>query len=245
MAEQRERKPRVRKRLSMLFGTSLPLTTRGFTVNLSSGGVAIQSTVVHPPGTRLHLEFNLPDGSAVQVIARVVWTVRPYATLGISGSMGMEVEQPSEAFKQLANQPITGSWQAVTPSQARPPSQTGTLAVALKPVVPPPTHPALASAARPATVPTPVSVLASATTKGSPPATAPEDAIERLGPRERRKRFAVDYTVEVQAGGAPPFKAQMINVSREGLALATPTLLAPGTVVKVSFGANGKRIDLM
>lgn len=60
MAEKRDIK-RMKKRLSLKFGIEAP-TRVAFTEDLSSTGIFVKTISPVPPGTRVKIELNMPDG---------------------------------------------------------------------------------------------------------------------------------------------------------------------------------------
>lgn len=71
MADKR-RKPRIRKRLRVLYGPQIPSKV-GFTSDVSETGLCVQTFAVYKPGSNLLVELQLPSGSVVRIEGRVHW----------------------------------------------------------------------------------------------------------------------------------------------------------------------------
>jgi hypothetical protein len=63
---------RYRKRLSLKFGFDAP-TKVAFTEDLSYDGLFVKTVYPSPPGSRLHIELTMPDGSIVQMVGMSRW----------------------------------------------------------------------------------------------------------------------------------------------------------------------------
>lgn len=63
---------RHRKRLTMKFGIDVP-SRIAFTEDISREGMCIKTAMVCPPGSRLKIELNLPDGTVTKIMAVVIW----------------------------------------------------------------------------------------------------------------------------------------------------------------------------
>lgn len=63
---------RLRKRLTLKFGIDLPARV-AFTEDISHQGMCIRTAMVCPPGSRLKIELNLPDGTVTQMAGVVMW----------------------------------------------------------------------------------------------------------------------------------------------------------------------------
>ena len=63
---------RHRKRLTMKFGIDVP-SRIAFTEDISRQGMCIKTAMVCPPGSRLKIELNLPDGTVTKIMAVVMW----------------------------------------------------------------------------------------------------------------------------------------------------------------------------
>lgn len=72
--------------------------------NVSRGGVFVRTAEPLTPGRRILLEFELPDGHALEAIGRVAWTRRVLAPLERDSDAGIGIEflgGPSDAFSAL------------------------------------------------------------------------------------------------------------------------------------------------
>ena len=63
---------RYRKRLTMKFGIDAPKRV-AFTEDISLQGMCIKTAMVCPPGSRLKIELNLPDGNVAKISGVVMW----------------------------------------------------------------------------------------------------------------------------------------------------------------------------
>ncbi len=90
MAEKRDLK-RHRKRLSLRFGVEDP-NRLAFTEDVSTQGLFIKTPNVCPPGTRIRVDLNLPDGRVVRLEAQVRWAKKvPPQMLRMAAKGGMGV----------------------------------------------------------------------------------------------------------------------------------------------------------
>lgn len=71
MADKR-RKPRVRRRMRVLYGPWIPSKV-GFTTDISETGLCIQTFGVYNPGSTLLIELELPSGHTARIEGRVHW----------------------------------------------------------------------------------------------------------------------------------------------------------------------------
>jgi PilZ domain len=71
MEEARDTK-RLRKRLTMKFGIEQPSRV-AFTEDISLQGLCIRTAMVYPPGSRLRMDLNLPDGGTASIAGVVMW----------------------------------------------------------------------------------------------------------------------------------------------------------------------------
>ena len=71
---------RHRKRMTMKFGIDLP-TRVAFTDNISRQGICIRTAMVCPPGSRLKIELNLPDGTVAKLEGMVMWAKKVPANM--------------------------------------------------------------------------------------------------------------------------------------------------------------------
>jgi PilZ domain len=91
------REPRYRKRLKVRFGPEAPETI-AFTANLSKHGLLLQTNHVHPAGTMLQIELEVPDYPTFLLLGRVVWVNRVPGRLQRvkSSTMGLSFKEPSQ-----------------------------------------------------------------------------------------------------------------------------------------------------
>ena len=79
MAEKRDIR-RIKKRISIHF--SIDETVRvAFTEDVSMTGMFITTPHVITPNTKIKIQFDLPEGSRVEVEARVMWAKKVPANL--------------------------------------------------------------------------------------------------------------------------------------------------------------------
>lgn len=72
--------------------------------NVSRGGAYVLTGEPLPPGRRVLLEFELPDGRPVEAIGRIAWQRRVMTARGSEGASGIGVEflgAASEQFEAL------------------------------------------------------------------------------------------------------------------------------------------------
>ena len=72
--------------------------------NVSRGGAFVRTAEPLTPGRRVLLEFELPDGHALEAIGRVAWTRRVLAPLERDSEAGIGIEflgGPSDHFSVL------------------------------------------------------------------------------------------------------------------------------------------------
>ena len=91
MAEKRVKK-RHRKRYAVSFGLDAAEKKRGFTDDLNHGGLFIRSAVVVPPGVKIRVEIDHPDGQIV-LTGQVRWAKSVPANFihKMKGGMGLEI----------------------------------------------------------------------------------------------------------------------------------------------------------
>lgn len=71
MADKRDTR-RIKKRISIRFGISEAIRV-AFTDDISMIGMFVKIPHVIPPNTRIKIEIVLPEGSRVELEARVMW----------------------------------------------------------------------------------------------------------------------------------------------------------------------------
>ena len=69
--------------------------------NVSRGGAFVRTAELLDPGSRVLLEFQLPNGSQVEAIGRVAWTKRVMSPEGPQVDSGVGVEFLGAAADQL------------------------------------------------------------------------------------------------------------------------------------------------
>jgi len=91
MAEKRIKK-RHRKRYAVSFSIDACDKKRGFTDDLNQGGLFIRSAVIVPPGVRVRVEIDHPDGPIV-LSGLVRWAKSVPANFihKMKGGMGLEI----------------------------------------------------------------------------------------------------------------------------------------------------------
>ena len=92
MPVRKPRTERTRRRLSLQFRPlgSQDKARQGFTEDLSSDGVFVQTTMAYGAGSHLELVFATPDGP-ITVRGKVVWAKRAPANLAMKKRSGMGV----------------------------------------------------------------------------------------------------------------------------------------------------------
>ena len=71
MTEKRDIR-RIKKRISLRFGIGDAVRI-AFTEDVSMTGMFIKTPNIAPPNSKVRIEFVLPDGSQVELEARVMW----------------------------------------------------------------------------------------------------------------------------------------------------------------------------
>lgn len=71
VAEKRDIR-RIRKRISLRFGIGEAARV-AFTEDVSMTGMFIKTPNVAPPNSKIKIEFELPDGTKIELEARVMW----------------------------------------------------------------------------------------------------------------------------------------------------------------------------
>ena len=79
MAEKRDIR-RIKRRITIRFGIDEAVKV-AFTEDISMTGMFIMSPYVIAPNSRIIITFDLPDGSGVELEARVMWAKRVPANL--------------------------------------------------------------------------------------------------------------------------------------------------------------------
>jgi hypothetical protein len=92
MAEKRI-KPRIGARLQILYGSEDPLKA-GVTENISEEGLFIRGTMLHPCGSYLKIQLELPSQGDVVLLGKVRWLRKSppvLARIGQAGGMGVKI----------------------------------------------------------------------------------------------------------------------------------------------------------
>jgi hypothetical protein len=71
---------RIKKRISIRFGID-EAARLAFTEDISMTGMFIKTFNVIPPNSRIKIKFDLPEGSRVELEARVMWAKKVPANL--------------------------------------------------------------------------------------------------------------------------------------------------------------------
>ena len=71
---------RIKKRITIRFGIDVAVRV-AFTEDISMTGMFIKTPNVAPPNSRVKIEFDLPEGSRVELDARVMWAKKVPANL--------------------------------------------------------------------------------------------------------------------------------------------------------------------
>lgn len=70
--------PRYLARIAIFYGSNQNELLSDYSINISTGGVFIESGRILPEGTELTVKFKLPDSDSIIVAkARVAWTNEP------------------------------------------------------------------------------------------------------------------------------------------------------------------------
>jgi hypothetical protein len=79
VADKRDTR-RIKKRIMVRFGIDEAVRV-AFTEDISMTGMFISTPNVVPPNSRVKIEFDLPEGSRVELDARVMWAKKVPANL--------------------------------------------------------------------------------------------------------------------------------------------------------------------
>ena len=95
--------PRIRARLQIHHGPEFRNLLTGYSVNISTGGVFLETEQILPQDTALALEFNLPSSPprAVRCRGRVAWVNRPDQILNPRLPAGMGLQFLDLSLKDL------------------------------------------------------------------------------------------------------------------------------------------------
>src|SRR6185369_12969593 len=88
--------PRYLTRIAIFYGPYQKKILTDYSINLSTGGVFIESNMILPEGTELTVKFNLPiSDTIITTNARVAWTNDPLLLKKASTSRnGITVPRP-------------------------------------------------------------------------------------------------------------------------------------------------------
>lgn len=100
---------RHRKRMTMKFGIDQP-SRIAFTDDISQQGMCIRTALVCPPGSRLKIDLNLPDGTVAKLEGIVMWAKKvPANMVHLVKKCGMGVRitgiiSGEEHYRQLCDE---------------------------------------------------------------------------------------------------------------------------------------------
>jgi hypothetical protein len=100
MLSKTTRLPRIRKRLSVRFGSNNDLPNVGFTTNVSARGMAISTRVMPKLGTGLHLEISVTPQTTCTAEGHIMWVQRG---LQQAGTIGVKLLRADEAYFRLVH----------------------------------------------------------------------------------------------------------------------------------------------
>jgi len=104
--KERYTAPRFDVHLPIYYGVQPEKLVRDYAVDLSSGGLFIETKQVVPVGTLLHVVFTLPvSGTTIKCTARVSWLNGPLVRLETLLPSGMGLE-----FLDIDNQGVNSIW---------------------------------------------------------------------------------------------------------------------------------------
>jgi uncharacterized protein (TIGR02266 family) len=85
--------PRYLTRIAIFYGPYQKKILTDYSVNISTGGVFIESSMILPEDTELTVKFNLPDSDAIIIAnARVAWINDPLLLKKASLPPGMGLQ---------------------------------------------------------------------------------------------------------------------------------------------------------
>lgn len=85
--------PRYKARLAIYYGTNPQLPMKDYSINMSTGGIFVETSDPLPEDTNLYVKFMLPDVSApITCKGKVAWTNEPdkQKSSGMPSGMGMQ-----------------------------------------------------------------------------------------------------------------------------------------------------------
>lgn len=117
--------PRFRKRVPCTLRTAGRSHT-GMVLNLSRGGLFVQTSAHVAPGADVSVELNVPPSSRIPLGARVVWrrVVAPQLRTVSQGGFGVRIENASEEYYRFLSGLLgseAGAASARAPAAAAPP----------------------------------------------------------------------------------------------------------------------------
>lgn len=85
--------PRYLNRIAIFYGPYQKQILTDYSINISTGGVFIESSLILPEDTELTVKFNLPESDTIIVVkSRVAWTNDPGSLKKISLPPGMGLQ---------------------------------------------------------------------------------------------------------------------------------------------------------
>ena len=83
----------------------------GMVLNLSRGGLFVQTSAAASPGEAVHVDLSLADADAIGLDARVVWrrVVAPHLRSVSAGGMGVHIQYAHDAYFGLVAQLADGT----------------------------------------------------------------------------------------------------------------------------------------
>jgi uncharacterized protein (TIGR02266 family) len=85
--------PRYLTRIAIFYGPYQNQILTDYSINMSTGGVFIESSIILPEDTELTVKFNLPESDTIIIVkSRVAWTNDPGALKKISLPPGMGLQ---------------------------------------------------------------------------------------------------------------------------------------------------------
>jgi Tfp pilus assembly protein PilZ len=102
--------PRYRKRLPCRLEVPNGAYS-GMVLNLSRGGLFVQTSAAASPGEAVHLDLSLVDAAGIGLDARVVWrrVVAPHLRSVSTGGMGVHIQYAHDAYFGLVAQLAEGT----------------------------------------------------------------------------------------------------------------------------------------
>jgi len=90
---EKKSNPRYLTRIAIYYGTYQNQLLSDYSINISAGGVFIESSMILPEATELTVEFSLPDSNNIIIAkSRVAWTNGPDSIKKASLPPGMGVQ---------------------------------------------------------------------------------------------------------------------------------------------------------